>query len=194
MATIIANDYGFKAERQYKLKGKIDQNTENYINKIHAELREGTRDPDTIETTKQIKQMVEESEHYEKDRDRTVDLYLKKFKKEYLFDITTVKPNISKFSALKRKLLRWRGLRISCDKSIKIYSRLAIPYNPYHPKPYARWTLKGLYDLDNREIMIGKDFWNFLANKDIYQNLLDVVEEVGDELNPQIEKFFKRFK
>jgi len=113
---------------------------------------------------------------------------------ENYFDITSAKPNMKEFVALKLKLLRWTGLRLSQDKGIKVFTRLAIPYNPYHPEPYERWTLKGLYDLKNNEILVGKEFWNFVASDNIYEELLDVFQEVGEELREGIDKKFAEFR
>lgn len=103
-----------------------------------------------------------------------MDLFIKTKDEENYFDITSAKPNMKEFVALKLKLLRWTGLRLSQDKNAKVFTRLAIPYNPYHPEPYERWTLKNLYDLENNEILVGKEFWNFVASNDVYEELLDV--------------------
>ncbi len=79
------------------------------------------------------------------------------------------------------------------DDNAQVETNLAIPYNPYHPKPYERWTLVGLFDLD-RELYAGEDFWNFVANDDIYNELLNVFEEVGNELRPKIDNRFAQFR
>lgn len=113
---------------------------------------------------------------------------------ENYFDITSAKPNMKEFVALKLKLLRWIGLRLSQDKNINVVTRLAIPYNPYHPESYERWTLRGLYDLEKGEILVGKEFWNFVASDDIYEELLDVFQEVGEQLRSEINKKFAEFK
>ena len=34
------------------------------------------------------------------------------------------------------------------NKIEEIERLIAIPYNPYEPKPYERWTLKGMSDID----------------------------------------------
>jgi type II restriction enzyme len=65
---------------------------------------------------------------------------------------------------------------------------------PYHPESYERWTLKGLYDLENGEILVGKDFWNFIANDNIYEELLDVFQKTGEELRGKINKKFAEFR
>lgn len=194
MAEIIANNYGHKAKRNYKLKGQIDLKTEKIINSIHYNLRQGKREPNIVKTIKEIKKSIRKLPQIENDPDKTVDIFVVKGNQENYFDITSAKPNIKEFSALKRKLLRWVGLRLSQGKDVNVRTRLAIPYNPYYPKSYERWTLKGLFDLKRGEILIGEDFWNFLADKDIYNDLLNLVEKVGKDLHLEINKFFEQFK
>lgn len=113
---------------------------------------------------------------------------------ENYFDITSAKPNMKEFVALKLKLLRWTALSLSQDKNVKVLTRLAIPYNPYHPEPYKRWTLKGLYDLENGEILVGEEFWNFVASGNIYEAVLDIFQKVGKELREEIDKKFAEFR
>jgi|GEM_PF-2705013 hypothetical protein len=57
-----------------------------------------------------------------------------------------------------------------------------------------RWTLKGLYDLDRGEILVGEEFWNFVANDEIYDELLDVFQEAGNELREEIDRKFVQFR
>lgn len=193
MGKLIAESYGYQAERNHKLKGQIDDKTEELINTIHRDLRQGSIEPNIVTATREIRQLVRLGDLLG-DPDKTVDLFVKKGAQENYFDITSAKPNVKEFSALKRKLLRWAGLRLSQNKGVDVCARLAIPYNPYHPGPYERWTLKGLYDLERGEILIGKDFWNFLADQDIYNDLLDLVENIGKDLRSELDNFFKRFE
>lgn len=126
--------------------------------------------------------------------DSTEDLFVKIGNEENYFDITSAKPNKKEFVALKRKLLTWTALRLSEDKNANVITRLAIPYNPYYPKPYKRWTLSGLYDLNNGEILVGEEFWNYIAGDEIYNELLDIFKEAGEELREEIDKKFVIFK
>ena len=48
----------------------------------------------------------------------------------YLFDLKTVKPNISNFKDFKRTLLEWIAIYLSKHPEAKIHSYIAIPYNP----------------------------------------------------------------
>ncbi|MEA1912617.1 MAG: TdeIII family type II restriction endonuclease [candidate division WOR-3 bacterium] len=189
VAVILAKGAGNYAERQYKLLGEIDNETEELIRNLHYQLRKGEITTNKIYETEQIRKKVKKGEA-KTDPDSVVDLFVKIKNEENYFDITSAKPNMKEFVALKLKLLRWTGLRLSQDKNVKIFTGLAIPYNPYHPEPYERWTLRGLYDLEEREILVGKEFWNFVANDNVYEELLDVFQKVGKELRDEIDKKF----
>lgn len=81
-------------------------------------------------------------------------------------------------------------MRVSSGDKPNIKTIVAIPYNPYEPEPYERWTLKGLFDLDN-EVLVGVEFWDLLGGKGTYENLLKVFEEAGLELYDDIERKMK---
>ena len=108
----------------------------------------------------------------------------------HLFDLKTAKPNISNFKDFKRTLLEWVAIYLAKNPNAKVNSYIAIPYNPYEPKPYERWTLKGMLDLDN-ELKVAEEFWDFLGNDGTYSELLNCFERVGVELRPEIYKYFK---
>jgi hypothetical protein len=54
--------------------------------------------------------------------------------------------------------------------------------------------LRGLYDLENLEILVGEEFWNFVANNSIYNELLDIFQKVGEELRNEIDNKFTEFR
>lgn len=193
VAVILAKGAGNHAERQYKLLGEVDTGTENVIRTIHYRLRKGEIAACKIDEVEQIKKEIKRGQA-KVDPDSIVDLFVKIKDTENYFDITSAKPNMKEFVALKLKLLRWTALRLSQDKNVNVFTRLAIPYNPYHPEPYERWTLKGLYDLENGEILVGEEFWNFVASGNIYEDLLDVFQKVGEELREEIDKKFAEFR
>ena len=76
--------------------------------------------------------------------------------------------------------------------SAKVMSYIAIPYNPYEPKPYERWTLKGMLDLDN-ELKVAGELWDFFGNGGAYSELLNCFERAGIELRSEIDEYFKKF-
>lgn len=78
-------------------------------------------------------------------------------------------------------------MRGSVKQNIKIKTFVAIPYNPYEPQPYERWTLQGLFDL-NEEVLVGQEFWNMLGGSNTYEDLLKIFEEAGIELRVEIDR------
>ncbi len=192
-AKIISESYSFNSERQYSLLGSIDSETEVVISGILHRLRKGQADAEVSNEKQEIRASIKNGLE-ENDPDSRVDFYLEKGDQENYFDITSVKPNMKEFVALKRKLLRWTALRLSIDKDANVRARLAIPYNPYHPDAYDRWTLKGLFDLDAREVLVGEDFWNFCADGKVYDDLVDVFNEAGEILRPELDAKFESFR
>jgi hypothetical protein len=192
VAVILAKGAGYDVERQYKLLGEIDEKTQKIIDDIHTKLRaRKIKKVNKILEIEMIRKSIKDGKPKEHP-DSIVDLFVIINEQENYFDITSAKPNKKEFSALKRKLLIWTALRLSIDKNANVMTRLAIPYNPYHPKLYKRWTLGGLYDLERGEILIGEEFWNFVGGGDIYNELLDVFEEAGEALRKEIDESFTK--
>lgn len=109
-----------------------------------------------------------------------------------LFDLKTAKPNAGGFKEFKRTLLEWTAATLAENPSANVQTLIAIPYNPYEPKPYARWTIRGMLDLKH-ELKVGEEFWNFLGGENTYQPLLDIFERIGIELRNEIDDYFKKF-
>ena len=110
----------------------------------------------------------------------------------YLFDLKTAKPNAGGFKEFKRTLLEWTAAALAANPAANVQTFIAIPYNPYAPNPYSRWTMRGMLDLQN-ELKVAEEFWDFLAGENTYQTLLDCFERVGVELRPEIDEYFIRF-
>lgn len=111
----------------------------------------------------------------------------------YLIDIKTAKPNAGGFKEYKRTLLEWVASVLADNPMADVQTLIAIPYNPYEPQPYIRWTMRGMLDLEN-ELKVAKEFWDFVGGDGAYEMLLDVFERVGIELRDEIDAYFQRFK
>jgi type II restriction enzyme len=96
------------------------------------------------------------------------------------------------FREYKRTLLEWAAAELAANPKAKINTLIAIPYNPYDPKPYDRWTMAGMLDLQN-ELKVAEEFWDFLSGDNIYQSLLNCFEKVGIELRREIDEYFRKF-
>ena len=84
------------------------------------------------------------------------------------------------FKELKRQLLEWVARRDAVVNTL-----IALPYNPYHPQPYERFTVKGLL-IPGEEMQVGEEFWNDLAGWPIYEDLLHIFNEVGKSLQNEV--------
>ena len=110
----------------------------------------------------------------------------------FLFDIKTAKPNAGGFKEFKRTLLEWVAAVLADTPDARVNSLIAIPYNPYAPEPYNRWTMRGMLDLPN-ELKVAEEFWDFLGGAGAYNDLLDIFERVGIELRSEIDEYFQKF-
>jgi len=122
-----------------------------------------------------------------------VDILLQGYDDQlYFFDLKTAKPNKGGFKEYKRTLLEWAACALAENPKAKINTAIAIPYNPYAPKPYSRWTMAGMLDLES-ELYVAEGFWDFLGGQGVYVQLLDAFERVGIELRPEIDAYFARY-
>jgi len=181
-----------KAEAQYPLDTKISQMSQNVIQQIMNKLTTGN-DPDKEAEKNKIRKVCQAGKINEL-RTVKVDLYVQDNNDNiFLFDLKTAKPNISNFKDFKRTLLEWVAIVLASDPKAKVNTLIAIPYNPYEPEPYQRWTLKGMLDL-KKELKVAEEFWNFLGGNGAYHDLLDCFEKAGIELRYEIDEYFLRFR
>lgn len=183
MAVILANGAGYKAERQYDLKGNIDKRTESLITRI---CDDPDRTPNKVEEMKLIRKSIVRASPRQ-DLEQRVDVFVINHKGEEIYvDITTVKPNIKEFRALRRKMLRWCALRFSRDPNAKIKTCIGIPYNPYHPEKYERWSQ--CYDI-KQDILVQNDLWRTFAGYDVFEELIEVFKQIGNDLRKEVSEF-----
>lgn len=181
-------------DRYDNFEGFVSSKAVLTIDNIMRDILSASRKPNKKKETKEVLSASRIGKKGKKLKKR-VDLFVEKNNGvEYFFEIKTAKPNIDVFKSVKRQLLEWIAMRGSIDNKIKdISTIIAIPYNPYEPQPYERWTLQGLFDLKN-EVLVGKDFWDFLGGVNTYEDLLDVFKKAGFELYEEIDKKMKNIK
>jgi type II restriction enzyme len=180
-----------RIEKQYIVGDKIFSNCQSKITDIINKL--------TIEAkpnkAKELK-LLQESLNGKLNnlKPAKVDLFIEtKSGEQYLFDLKTVKPNKGEFQKFKQTLLEWAGIILTQNTKAKVHTLIAIPYNPYEPKPYSRWTMAGMLDLE-KELKVAAEFWDFLGGEGTYAELLDCFEKAGLELRDEIDEHFKKFK
>ncbi|MBF0515577.1 MAG: TdeIII family type II restriction endonuclease [Nitrospirae bacterium] len=109
----------------------------------------------------------------------------------YFIDLKTAKPNSGEFKGFKRTLLEWAAATLAINPTVNVQTLIAIPYNPYEPQPYSRWTMRGMLDLDH-ELKVADEFWDFLGGTGTYEKLLESFQNIGIELRDEIDNYFTK--
>jgi hypothetical protein len=192
VAVALAKSNFSEAASQFVVGNKISEFSQKEIQAIVNELSVGN-EPNKLNEIERIRKVCQQGT-MQTLKTVKVDLFLKNQNNEiHLFDLKTAKPNISNFKDFKRTLLEWIAIALAQNPNAKVYSYIAIPYNPYYPEPYQRWTLKGMLDIP-QELKVANEFWDYLGGEDTYEDLLDCFEVAGVEMQPDIDKYFSKFK
>jgi len=193
VAAVLAKTRFQHAETQHIPGNQISEEAQKVIQKIINDLSTGKSDTNKKQEIELIRAVSQKGATNTLSTVK-VDLFVQdKNGALYLFDLKTVKPNISNFKDFKRTMLEWCAIKLAQNPKADVMSFIAIPYNPYEPEPYQRWTMKGMLDL-NQELKVAEEFWNFLGGDGAYEELLNCFERVGVELRPEIDKYFLKFK
>lgn len=192
VALALASTTFKKAKSQVTAGIQISEKAQRVIQDIMDDLTAANSKPNKLDEIEAIRK-VAQSGKMKTVKPTKVDIWLQSHDKQfYLFDIKTAKPNKGGFKEFKRTLLEWTACALAENPKAKINTLIAIPYNPYEPKPYSRWTMAGMLDLP-RELKVAEEFWDFLGGKGTYLQLLDIFEKVGVELRPEIDDYFARY-
>ncbi len=179
------------AKHQVKPGNKMSEYAQKEIQDIINELSAANKRPNKIKEIERIRKVCQKGEMISV-KPTVVDVYLEDDKSIYMIDIKTAKPNKGSFKEFKRTLLEWVAVVLYENPNANINTLIAIPYNPYEPKPYSRWTMAGMLDLE-QELKVAQEFWDFLGGQGAYIDLLNSFEKIGIELRPEIDDYFKRF-
>lgn len=177
---------------QVSVGNQISESAQRVIQDIMDELTAVHKRPDKINEIEAIRKVCRQG-NMRTVKPTKVDVWLQLEDEElFLFDIKTAKPNKGSFREFKRTLLEWTACVLAQNPNANVNTLIAIPYNPYAPKPYSRWTMAGMLDLPN-ELMVAEEFWNFLGGNGAYEQLLDIFENVGIELRSEIDNYFSKY-
>lgn len=179
-------------KRQVAVANIITKEAQRVIQDIMDSLESGNSKPNKNEEIVRVLEASQQKGETSIIKPTKVDLFLQKDNNVYLIDIKTAKPNRGGFKEFKRTLLTWVACFAYNNPHCNIQSLIAIPYNPYEPKPYERWTMAGMLDLES-ELKVANEFWDFVGGCGSYEIMLEVFEEVGIEMRSEIDEYFKKF-
>ena len=193
VAIALASDRFKVAEPQVKPADRISTEAHQQIQTIMDELSIEKRKPNRYAEVEEIRQVCQTGT-LDKVKLTQVDVWLENHERElFLFDLKTAKPNKGDFEKFKRTLLEWTAAELARDPEVVINTMIGVPYNPYEPKPYERWTMKRMLDSDH-EILVAEDLWDFIGGEGTYEDLLDAFEMAGIELKDEIDSYFEKFR
>jgi hypothetical protein len=192
VALVLAKDRFAVSRSQFKVGDVVTESAQYEIQRIMDELTAANMKPDSLHEIQSIR-LASTKGALRKVKPTVVDVYLEDRQGHiFLFDIKTAKPNKGGFKEFKRTLLEWSAVILAQNPDAKVNAVIAIPYNPYEPKPYSRWTMAGMLDL-HHELKVAEEFWDFLGGQGSYIDLLDCFERIGIELHDEIDAYFDRF-
>lgn len=176
-----------------KSGGIISEGAQAVINKIMNEAGHGTTKASQESEVKRIRVVCREGEEVEV-KLRLADIYLvSESNCHYPIDIKTTKPNIDGFEKYKETMLKWTASILYEDGSADVRAMVGLPYNPNHPLPYQHWTMGNTVELGT-QIKVGEQFWDFLAGKPVFDDLMACFKEVGMEMRDEVDEYFLRFR
>ena len=182
------------AESQVKPFNKISTEAQRQIQTIINELViAADREPNRSLEMQEIREVCQTG-NLKTVKLTQVDVWLENYEGElFLIDLKTAKPNIDSVKGYKRTLLEWTAAELAREPEAVVNAIIGIPYNPYEPEPYNRWTLRGMLDLQ-KEILIAAELWDFIGGEGTYEDMLDAFEDAGIELRPEIDSYFEKFR
>jgi len=186
LCKIIAENYGYEVQLQYKLKGFISADVSHYLENL---LEDDAYLPNRLEELKNLKSKVEEGSTGEAQYypDSTVDIFLKKDSgEEICIDITSPKPNKKEIRTMKRKLLKWTAMRWSQNLNANVESYLGVTYSLEKGLGGDNYMHKKWFDRE--DILVGDELFKLLSNGEysvakIEAILTDIGQEFQEELN-----------
>ena len=163
------------------------------IKSIRADIKLTSLAPNSLKEIEMLRDVCQMGE-VKKIKSIRADIKLTSFDDSiYLIDLKTAKPNKRNFISFKRNFLEWIASILYINPDAKINTFLGIPYNPYYPNPYARWTLAGMFDVKN-ELKVGEEYWDFIGGEGAYHELLDIFENVGIKMREEIDEYFASYQ
>ncbi|MDR1740924.1 MAG: TdeIII family type II restriction endonuclease [Synergistaceae bacterium] len=190
VAVALARERFVRAEKQYALGKEIYAACQRAIQDIITNLSIAPR-PDKTRELRILREHL--NGDFRELKTVRADLFLEdKNGVRYLFDIKSPKPNSNEFKRFKQTLLEWAGIEMTARPDVTVNTFIAIPYNPYEPEPYKRWTMAGMIDV-GAELKVAAEFWDFIGGDGAYEELLDCFERVGVQMRDEIDERFKEF-
>ena len=179
LAKLIADETYKDVVLEKVIEVTLDENKVNVINQIVRDLRTRLRKPNHAQEIGEIETAVGGVQVPIR---IIADFYVGDFKGGPLFvEIKTSKPNLDICAESKSKILTFDSIDSSNNQGF-----LAFAYNPYLTREqYKHFPVKQIMDLP-AEVLMGEEFWNMIGDEQTFDELLRIIEQIGDEMRSEI--------
>ena len=172
--------------------GQVSEGAQSAINAIMSNLTAGPGLPNQEEEISRIREVCRKGKTVSV-KPVQADIFLTRKDGTLIpIDIKTAKPNKSGARGFKETQLTWTAALLFENPEAQVIPVIGIPYNPFYPKDYEWWPMKGLFVVD-KQLLVGPNFWNFLAGEDVYEDFLECFACAGDDMKNEVDKCFDRF-
>lgn len=182
IALQVARDFHRRAESNFAVKGKLSPAAEAHINEILEDMDHGKpkRKPNR---KKELEEVMTVQGKGGADREVVSDLFVEtKLGRELYFELKTPGPNKGQCKVMKRNILLISALRKNADAE----AFASAAYNPYgEGSPYIYGYAKQFLEID-KDFLVGKPFWTMIGDKSTYDELLEISESVGRQIQPLV--------
>ena len=174
-AAIIANGAGLESRTEEEKSGLVSSGVRDYINTLAIENR---REP-AADIERELTTIRTLNLHPDKIRiDVRLDFYIRSGGIQYYFDMKTPSPNSAQPPLMKRKLLEVQSICMSEGVTSRGFA--VFHYNPKGTET-AFSEGRHYFDYDNNEVLVGDQFWDFIAGPGTFTSFMDIWTEVGLE-------------
>jgi len=179
-ARLIAAQRFVEVRRGYQTSGEISFAADAKIEEIIVRLQR-TEPKEKPNFLRWIDEVLQARSEAIVRRRIVADLYLRDAEgREYFFEIKSPRPNKGQCLEVTQRLLRVHALRQARRPQVNAFYAMA--YNPYgdDKKDYHHSIALRYLDIEH-QVLLGKEFWDFLGGEGTYEDLLEIYEEVGRE-------------
>ncbi|MEK7729516.1 MAG: TdeIII family type II restriction endonuclease [candidate division KSB1 bacterium] len=182
-ARLIALEHHAEAHRGYNVGGKISLSALNEIEKQIAVFEHATAAGKSRPSLQQMIKAVLAARRQTDLQDRVfrADLYIYALDGSKLFfEMKSPMPNKGQCLEVTQRILRFHLLHGQARPKVKAY--FAMAYNPYGPnRSDYRWAYARNYMPFDQAVLLGREFWEVVGGPNIYEELLEIYQEVGRE-------------
>ena len=188
-ASIIAKSKFNVVKKQNELVGKIPTDTNAEIDRIITKINKGKIFTNYLDEITRLIKFAKTDTSKLVDKSIISDLYVEDKTHKIFFEIKTPKPNKEQCLNITRKHLWIHCITQSEFPNTQTY--FGMPYNPYGENNKYTHAFSTKYLNVENQVLLGKQFWDFLGGSGAYEDLLSIYHHIGKNKANTIKNILK---